>query len=393
MLQRLRRPEVLLLILAASIPISFSVWNTLLNNFVIEKAAFTGADIGLLQSVREIPGFLAFLVVFVLLLIREQRLAVLSLVVTGLGVMLTGFYPSLTGLLLTTLLMSVGFHFYETLQTSLALQWFPKQTSAIWMGRMAAAGSFAALLAYALVWGLMNVAGLDYSWVYLIGGGVTVVIALGAWVVFPQFPQSHSQHKKLILRKRYWLYYALTMMSGARRQIFIVFASFLMVEKFGYSVGEIAALYTVNHLLNLYVAPKVGQLIVRFGERRILTLEYIGLILVFSGYALAESAAIAAALYIIDHLFFSMAIALKTYFQKIVDERDIAASAGVSFTINHIAAVVIPVLFGLLWLSSPAMVFFAGALMALISLGLAQLVPKRPGPGNEARLTPRLAAT
>ncbi|WP_444919792.1 MFS transporter [Microbulbifer sp. CnH-101-G] len=393
MLQRLRRPEILLLLLAASMPLSFSVWNTLLNNFVISKASFTGADIGLLQSVREIPGFLAFTVIFVLLLIREQRLALLSLIATGVGVMLTGFFPSLTGLLLTTLLMSIGFHFYETLQTSLALQWFPKQTSAIWMGRMAAAGSFAALLAYGLVWCLMNLAGLDYSWVYLIGGGTTVLVALVAWILFPQFPQPHSQRKQLIVRKRYWLYYVLTMMSGARRQIFIVFAGFLMVEKFGYSVGEIAALYTVNHLLNLYIAPKVGQFIVRFGERRILTLEYLGLILVFAGYALVESAAMAAALYIIDHLFFSMAIAIKTYFQKIVDERDIAASAGVSFTINHIAAVVIPVLFGLLWLTSPAMVFFAGSLMALVSLGLAQLVPEQPGPGNEARLGQRVAAT
>ncbi|GAB2878914.1 MFS transporter [Microbulbifer echini] len=392
MLERFRRPEILLLVLAASMPLSFSVWNTLLNNFVVAKASFTGADIGLLQSVREIPGFLAFTVIFVLLLIREQRLALLSLVATGVGVMLTGFFPSLTGLLLTTLLMSIGFHFYETLQTSLALQWFPKKNSAIWMGRMAAAGSFTALLAYGLVWGLMNLANLDYTWVYLIGGGTTVVIALIAWILFPQFPQPHSQRKQLILRKRYWLYYALTMMSGARRQIFIVFAGFLMVEKFGYSVGEIAALYTANHLLNLYIAPKIGQFIVRFGERRILTLEYVGLVLVFTGYALVESAMLAAVLYIIDHLFFSMAIAIKTYFQKIVDDRDIASSAGVSFTINHIAAVVIPVLFGLLWLTSPAMVFFAGSLMALVSLGLAQLVPEQPGPGNESRLGQGMAA-
>lgn len=255
---------------------------------------------------------------------------------------------------------------------------------------MAAAGSFAALVAYGLVWGLMNLADLGYTWIYMIGGGTAVAIALMAWLLFPQFPQPHSQRKQLVLRKRYWLYYGLTMMSGARRQIFIVFAGFLMVEKFGYSVDEIAGLYTVNHLLNLYIAPKIGQLIVRFGERRILTLEYVGLILVFAGYALVESAMLAATLYIIDHLFFSMAIAIKTYFQKIVDERDIAASAGVSFTINHIAAVVIPVLFGLLWLSAPSVVFFAGALMALVSLGLAQLVPGQPGPGNEARVRHRV---
>ena len=381
-----RRPEILLLLLALAMPLSFGVWQALLNNFVIERAQFTGAEIGLLQSVREIPGFLAFTVVFVLLLVREQRLAFIALIATGVGVAITGFFPSTVGLLCTTLLMSVGFHYYEALKTSLALQWLPKETSAIWLGRILAAGSFASLAAYGLVWLCSDLLQLNYFWIYLLGGGVTVLIVAALWIAFPAFPQPHAQHKKIILRKRYWLYYALTFMSGARRQIFVVFAGFLMVEKFGYSVAEVAQLFIVNHLLNLYLAPKIGRFIVRFGERRALTLEYIGLILVFSGYALVESATAAAALYVIDHLFFSMAIAIKTYFQKIVDERDIASSAAVSFTINHIAAVVIPVAFGLMWLVSPAAVFWCGAAMAVGSLVLAQNIPALPTAGNEVRL-------
>ncbi|MFV8781938.1 MFS transporter [Microbulbifer sp. SA54] len=381
-----RRPEILLLLLALAMPLSFGVWQALLNNFVIERAQFTGAEIGLLQSVREVPGFLAFTVVFVLLLIREQRLAFISLIATGIGVAVTGFFPSTLGLLLTTLLMSVGFHYYEALKTSLALQWLPKESAPIWLGRIMAAGSFASLVAYALVWLTSEQLQLDYTWIYLLGGCLTVFIVAALWVAFPAFAQPHVQHKKLILRKRYWLYYALTFMSGARRQIFVVFAGFLMVEKFGYSVADVAQLFIANHLLNLYLAPKIGRLIVRFGERRALTLEYVGLILVFGGYALVETATAAAALYIIDHLFFSMAIAIKTYFQKIVDERDIASSAAVSFTINHIAAVVIPVLFGLLWLVSPAAVFWCGAAMAGCSLLLAQNIPSLPGKGNEVRV-------
>ncbi|WP_105101469.1 MFS transporter [Microbulbifer pacificus] len=383
--QSWRRPEILLLLLALAMPLSFGVWQALLNNFVIERAQFTGAEIGLLQSVREIPGFLAFTVVFVLLLVREQRLAFISLIATGAGVAITGYFPSTLGLLCTTLLMSIGFHYYEALKTSLALQWLPKETSAIWLGRIMAAGSFASLAAYGLVWLAAKKLQLDYTWIYLIGGGLTVLLVSALWFAFPAFPQPHVQHKKIILRKRYWLYYALTFMSGARRQIFVVFAGFLMVEKFGYSVAEVAQLFIVNHLLNLYLAPKIGRFIVRFGERRALTVEYIGLIVVFGGYALVETATAAAALYIVDHLFFSMAIAIKTYFQKIVDERDIASSAAVSFTINHIAAVIIPVAFGLLWLVSPAAVFWCGAFMAAGSLLLAQNIPALPAAGNEVR--------
>ncbi|WP_193161146.1 MFS transporter [Microbulbifer hainanensis] len=383
--QTWRRAEIMLLLLAAAMPLSFGVWQALLNNFVIERASFTGADIGLLQSVREIPGFLAFTVIFVLLLVREQRLAFLSLIATGVGVAITGWFPSTAGLLLTTLLMSTGFHYFESLRTSLALQWLPKETSAIWMGRMLAAGSLASLAAYGLVWLTSDTLHWDYSWIYLLGGGFTVAIVSAIWLLFPTFPQPHSQHKKIILRKRYWLYYTLTFMGGARRQIFVVFAGFLMVEKFGYSVAEIAQLFILNHLLNLFVAPRVGRLIVRFGERTALSVEYIGLAVVFAGYALVENATAAAALYVVDHLFFSMAIAIKSYFQKIVDDRDIAASSAVSFTINHIAAVVIPVLFGLLWLVSPAAVFWSGVAMAVVSLVLAQNIPGLPSAGNEVR--------
>ncbi|MEW8496239.1 MAG: hypothetical protein AB2604_20760, partial [Candidatus Thiodiazotropha taylori] len=117
-----------------------------------------------------------------------------------------------------------------------------------------------------------------------------------------------------------------------------------------------------------------------------LLIEYSGLILVFCGYALVENATIAAGLYIVDHLFFALAIALKTYFQKIADQEDIASTAGVSFSINHIAAVAIPAVFGIIWMSSPALVFYAGAAMAAISFILSLLVPETPTPGRVSRL-------
>jgi predicted MFS family arabinose efflux permease len=179
------------------------------------------------------------------------------------------------------------------------------------------------------------------------------------------------------------LYYALTFVSGARRQIFIVFAGFLLVEKFGYRVPTISALFFINGLFNMWFAPKIGRVIARWGERKALICEYIGLIGIFTAYAFVENGTIAGALYVLDHLFFAMAIAIKTYFQKIADPADIASTAAVGFTINHIAAVIIPVVFGVIWLTSPAFVFLAGAGMAGISLILSFLVPRTPQPGNE----------
>lgn len=381
-----RSPELLLLLMAGAMAASFSVWQALLNNFVVEQASFTGAEIGLLQSLREVPGFLAFTVVFVLLLVREQTLAIAALALTGIGVALTGQFPHAWGLYTTTVIMSVGFHYYETLQQSLTLQWVDKARAPIAMGLQMSARSIASIGAFIFVWLGIEVLRLDYAWLYLFAGVLSIGAAVVARLMFPRFPQKTAQHKTIILRRRYWLYYALTFMGGARRQIFVVFAAFMMVERFGFGAGDIALLFLLNHIINSWLAPRIGRFISDWGERRALTLEYVGLVVIFSAYAFVDIAWLAAALYVADHLFFAMAIGIRSYFHKIADPADIASSSGVAFSINHIAAVIIPVLFGILWLTSPAAVFLAGAIMALISLGLARLIPDDPQPGFETTL-------
>jgi hypothetical protein len=373
-----RRPEVLLIVMALAMPLSFSTWQALLNNFVIEEASFTGVEIGILQSLREVPGFLAFTVVFVLLVLREQTFALVSLCLLGIGTAITGFFPFAIGLYCTTVLMSTGFHYFETIRQSLALQWVDKAQAPVFLGQMIAVASLSGLAAFGLIYLAFEVFDLGMRWVYLLGGATTLVLTLVAWTKFPRFPAKVEQHKRLFLRRRYWLYYAIVFMAGARRQIFVVFAGFLMVEKFGFSVKAMTLMFLANLFMNVIMAPLIGKLIGRWGERRALTCEYIGLIGVFLGYAFVTSPFVAVGLYIVDHLFFAMSIAIKTYFQKIADPADIASSMGVSFTINHIAAVVIPVLFGLLWIISPSAVFLAGAAMAVLSLALARMVPPTP---------------
>ena len=380
---KLRTPENLLLAMAFIMPLVFSVWMALLNNFVVEKANFTGVEIGILQSLREVPGFLAFTVIYALLFIREQKLAYISLGLTSLGVAATGFFPSVVGLYLTTMIMSIGFHYFETVNQSLALQWIKKEQTAHFLGRALSVKSIASLLAFSSIWLLMEYFQWSYQATYLLFGGVALLFTLFLVFSYPHFPQPTEQSKKLILRKRYWLFYALTFFSGARRQIFVVFAGFLMVEKFHYSVADVSALFLINYVFNWLFAAKIGKFIGKVSERYILRFEYIGLVLLFILYGLVENANLAAALYVIDHLFFALAIAIKTYFQKIALPEDIAASAGVSFSINHIAAVVIPALLGMVWIINSSWVFYVGAGFAFCSLLLTFIMPYAPAIGNE----------
>lgn len=382
-----RQPVGLLFLMAAAMPIAFSTWSALLNNFVVEVAGFDGSDIGWLHTVREIPGFFAIGVIAVLMVMREQVLGIVALVLLGVATALTAKFPYMGGILTLTMLSSIGFHYYETVNQSLQLQWIDKARAPQTLGWIIGAGSAATLSVYIGLQFLWEPLGLSYNAVYMTGGLITACLAIFAYFAYPQFESPTPQRKEFVLRKRYWLYYALQFMSGARRQIFVVFAAFMMVERFGYKVDEITGLLMITLVANMVFAPMIGKVVAVFGERRALAVEYVGLFVVFVAYSgiyyLGWGVVLAASLYVVNHLFFSLALAIKTYFQKIADPADIAPTAAVAFTINHIAAVFLPALLGYVWLTSPGLVFILAAGMAALSLGLSLLIPRHPTPGNE----------
>ena len=356
-------------------------WRTLFNNFAVEVAHLEGNHIGMIQSVREIPGFLALLAIFIILIIREHRLSGLSIFTMGFGVAITGFFPSYTGLIFTTLIMSFGFHYYETTNQSLTLQYFDQQTSPWVFGKLRSYAAATNIGIGIVIFAMTAV--LSYLQIYLALG--LVIAATGIWGLSqnPTRKDIVPQRKKMILRKKYWLYYFLTFMAGARRQIFIAFAVFLLVKKFEYSLQEVTILFVVNNAINFFLAPQIGKAIIRYGERKVLSLEYGTLIAVFIAYAYVDSKWIITLLYIIDHIVFNFSIAIRTYFQKIGDPRDIAPSMAVGFTINHIAAVVIPAVGGIVWMVDYKIPFLAGAVMSLISLMAVQLIRIKNGrPGG-----------
>ncbi len=375
MLSNEQRPMLRFLIVqtAASV-VGLQCWMILFNNFAVEVAGLNGLQVGIIGSVREVPGFLALLAVFVMLVIREHRLSALSIVFLGIGTGLTGLLPSFTGLIITTLIMSFGFHYYETTNQSLTLQYFSTATSPLVFGRLRSIAAATSIVVGLLIY-LMGLV-FSYRVMFLTIG--VLVAAAGIWGLLQDPTDRHltPQHRKMIFRHKYFLYYFLTFMAGARRQIFIAFSVYLLVKVFHCTVTEITLLFVVNNAVNFVLSPAIGRAIVRFGERWILSIEYGGLIGVFLVYAFTGSKALVIVMYVLDHILFNFAIAIRTYFQKVADPADIAPSMAVGFTINHIAAVVMPAIGGLLWMVDYRIPFVAGALFSLVSLLAVQRIPR-----------------
>ncbi len=361
-----------LVVLTIASTIGLESWLTLFNNFAVEVVKLEGNQIGIIQSIREIPGFLALLIVYILLVIKEHRLSALAIIILGLGMAVIGLLPSFSGLIFSTLIMSFGFHYFDATCDSLTLQYFDKEKSPLVFGKLGSLASITNIGAGILIFCIVPI--LNYTQLYLIIG--SLVTMAGIWGI-TQNPTSNNlppQQKKMVLRKKYLLFYFLTFMAGARRQIFMAFAVFLMVTNFHFSIKEVTMLFVINNALIFFLYPLIGKSIIRFGERKVLSLEYASLIFIFLAYAAVQSKMIIAILYILDQVFYTFHIAIETYFQKIADPGDIASSISVSYTINHIAAVVLPALGGIFWMIDYRIPFVFGALFSLVSLMAVQKI-------------------
>ena len=394
--------QAFLYILSGAQAFAFAAWAAMLKNFSVEVVGVDGLQNAILETVREIPGFLAFTTVFFLAYMREQKLALFSILILGIGIAVTGFFSSLTLLLLATFVNSIGFHFYHTVYKSLSLQWFDERTTPIILGRVLSVGNAATVVALGFFMLLFWVFHATYALGYFIAGMVAIVGAIYAWAALPIFPKSTNQRQEFVLRWPYKLYYILTFLSGARRQIFIVFATFILVDVFGLTIVQMLLLLLINAFANMGTGLVLGPAINKFGERVILQIEYLGLFFVFLayGWALAHAGEswalpLVIGLYILDHILFQFAIGIESYFKKIADPRDLAGSAAVSFSINHIAAVTLPIVLGLVYIQTPdlgtggpglisvggpTLVFWVGAILAAISFVMTcfmDLNPKR----------------
>ncbi len=372
----------MLIIIGIASVIANTGWRVVMNNFAVDTVGMTGANIGVLQSIREIPGLLSFTVMFLLMLMSEQRVAILSLCVLGIGVAITGYLPSIYGFYFTTVLMSIGFHYLEAVNRSLSTQVLETESFGQSMGMIREASSFIGLATFIAIILAIQFFDASAKTIFFFCGLTCAVLAVYL-LSFAHFKEHKVEQKNnIILRKEYSVYYLLTFLGGARRQIFVAFAGLLMVQKFHYSITMMAVLFMISSLATTLTVASIGRFIDRIGEKRALMIEYVALAVVFTSYAFVENHYLAGGLYLLDSILFSFTIALATYFKKTIRSDEIASSSSVSFTINHIAAVFLPFLLGLLWVSNYQIVFFCGAVISCMSLIVAFTIKSEPLKGQ-----------
>lgn len=364
---RAKSPIVFLIIVGAASMIANTGWRVVMNNFAVDTIGMTGVEIGLTHSFREISGLLAFTVLFLLMIFNEQKVAVLSLSTLGIGVAMTGYFPSVYGFYFTTLIMGIGFHYLEAVYQSLSTQIINKDDFSTSIGKIKSVASGAGFVTFSGIILAVNFFDASHLQIFLTCGILCFILAVYL-VKFPQLMRGKPKQKnKIVIRREYRTYYALTFLSGARRQIFVVFSGLLMVQIFDYSISMVAALFMVSSLVTTAMLPIIGKLINKIGEKNGLLIEYFLLMVVFTLYALVDNHYLAGVLYVIDNVIFSFSIALATYFKKTIRHDEVLSTSSLSFTINHIGAVFLPFALGAVWMAGYKNVFLIGAAFAMTS--------------------------
>jgi len=347
-------------------------WLSLFTNYAKEVVGVNGFQIGISQAVREIPGFLSVAAIYLLFVFREHRLSAWSVLILGIGTAFTGVFTSFGGLLMTTFIMSVGFHFFETTNKSLTVQYFNTTESPVVFARMRGYGALANILVGFFIWALSFV--LPYLYTFIILGLFISISGISMLFVNPVNREIPLQHKKLIVKKKYWLFYVLNFLAGTRRQIFTVFAIFLLVDHYNLGLRIVTGIYVINYALTYFLNPMISYALNKYGERIVLSLESASLIVLFLGYAFIDNVWIVVGLFVLDSIFFNFSIGLNTYLQKTADPEDLGSSTAVGFTINHISAVIIPVFGGILWMLNWRLPFLVGTGFTIISLFFTQMI-------------------
>lgn len=355
----------------------FAVYGGVFQNFLRDSYQAGPMQLGFLESMREVPGLLAALTAGTVVMLAESRVAGLGLLITAVGVGVTGFMPHYAQLVAISVFWSVGFHLYSSVSPAITLALAKGREGGRHLGRMSAVGSSSTLVGLGLALVLSKFfPALPYH-VYFAVAGLSIGVAAYLCMRLSTHAEG-APRARLIVRREYSLYYLLVFLEGCRRQIFSIFASFALIKVYHVPLVSMLVLQFANAILISLSAPRMGRVMDKRGEKGPLTWYAVGLIVVFAGYATTRSLPVLYALFLIDNVLFSFGVGFTTYLHRIVRPSELTPCLAMGTTMNHIAAVTVPLGGAALWAhygnyQDP---FWVGIGIAFVSLIATRWLPR-----------------
>jgi predicted MFS family arabinose efflux permease len=338
------RNTILLALTFFFVWIGQGLWTSVNTNYFVQDLALSGRQILWLAGIREIPGLLLVFLAALVMRLPLSRRAGASLLLMGLGFGCYGLVHTYTALIAVALVGSIGFHNWFAVSNALGIGLAEKGRAGRILGRMNAVGMLASVVGMVMVMLLSERLGLRPF--YFVSGVSLMVAAIIVSRLPTDIGGDTSETPRLLFRRRYWLYYVLILFQGVRTQVFAAFGPWVLVQFYQVAASQLAMLMVISQMVNLLVAPRVGDWVDRLGERRALTGSYLIMAAAFAGYATLHNVWLLALMYILINLLFLFRFALATYVDRIAPAEELAPTLSAGVSVNHVTSVGVSLIVG-----------------------------------------------
>lgn len=367
---------ILFLFALSILGFSQSIFDSTFNNYLNETFSIKSIDRAILELPRELPGFLVIFVSTILFFIGSRRVAALANLLSSIGLILICFFSfSFNIMLIWLFIFSTGQHLFLPLNSSIGMELARKGEDGKRLGQLNSANNFFAILGSFIIFIGFRFFNFNFKISLLIAATGYAIVSL---LIYLMTPDNRSSIKgRFVIRKKYSLYYILTILFGTRKQIFLTFAPWVLVSIFHQKTEIIATLLTIGGIIGIFFKPILGKAIDKLGEKKILCTESIILIFVCIGYGFSQfvfSEKIALLIiflcYILDQLLMSFGMARATYLKKIaISKEEISSTLTMGTSIDHIFSITIALTGGIIWkIWGYQYIFLIGSIIALINL-------------------------
>lgn len=381
-----------LLIIVALMACAGATFSSVMPDYLKNHIGIDGDVRGALEIPRELPGFLlVFITGIIVSMRRHNAFGAVFLIGIAAFIGLAFLVKTLPVFVIFMVLWSTSTHAFMPLRDAVAIDLAGVERRGWILGRIGAFRSGGLILGTGAVWLLMEHFKADFRAIWIFAAGIMLFGAIFSFTLPERKERKKPAEKvkRFLYRKEYKLYYLLCMLFGARKQIFLTFAPWMLVSLFAQTAPDLAVVMGISAVLGLFIKPWFGNMIDRFGERTILMVDAVLIAMLCTGYAVVPNVfqpgvalLLLYSFFIMDELLFSLAMARTTYLSSIVhDKNDMIPTMGLGGTLDHAVSMIVPLIGGILWVMiAPWAVFTFAGLVAIVTFFVVRRIPPKPDP-------------
>jgi MFS family permease len=342
-------------------------------NFFIDTLGLSGGQVLWLEGIRELPGLALMLIAALMMRWPLSRRAALSVFIMGVGYGLYAFVGSYVGLLVVAVVASLGFHMWMPLSSALGMCLSEKDKTGRVLGTLSSVGALAAMAGMGVISLVAKLFESISLGTYYIAGGGFIIVAAALLTRLPAYiGATEIEQPRMLLKRRYWLYYILTFFEGSRKQVLGTFGTLVLVDSFDFKVWQISLILLASSIVNLVAGPYIGRLVDRFGERTTVSTSYVILVLCCLGLATLHDVWILVVLLVVIKLMVMFGMGLSTYVYRSAPPEELTPTLSAGISINHVTSVAMPLVAGaLLPIIKYEGIFLGTGLLILLSVPFA----------------------